>query len=270
MTAEHLITGFVRSLAIAAICLSPPAYAASANIEDRIERYRDAIATDLPAAAQDALLRIEGTPRQLLALRSYLRANARLIERWSWSDDEIESFEKTDGLPRADGGSRSRADALRGGESGLYALCEHRRAKPRHANRALEYERVGTARRDRDRKAVAKELLASHYADPPSTTSIDRFRIFLQRWRPPGAPALAAPGLSLHGQLRAIDFAVYKDGRVIAPTTLTAADAVWKEDGWSEKLKRATIGTRFIGPLTVPDEPWHYEYTPRTRVASEE
>lgn len=270
MTAEHLITGFVRSLAIAAICLSPPAYAASANIEDRIERYRDAIATDLPAAAQDALLRIEGTPRQLLALRSYLRANARLIERWSWSDDEIESFEKTAAyreLMAEVARVQTRFEAENPGYT-LYANTDVRSLDTQieRWNTNESVRRVATA----IRKAVAKELLASHYADPPSTTSIDRFRIFLQRWRPPGAPALAAPGLSLHGQLRAIDFAVYKDGRVIAPTTLTAADAVWKEDGWSEKLKRATIGTRFIGPLTVPDEPWHYEYTPRTRVASEE
>lgn len=110
-------------------------------------------------------------------------------------------------------------------------------------------------------------MLESRYPDRPNEAALGRLAEFLQHWRPKRAAALAAPGLSAHGRLQAIDFAVYKDDQVVAPTTLTNADAVWEEDGWSAKLKEATLGTRFVGPLRSPDEPWHYEYGPRLRTA---
>ena len=46
------------------------------------------------AARQDprvaeALARIDGTGRRLLALRSYLRSRDHLAERWSWTQEQI-------------------------------------------------------------------------------------------------------------------------------------------------------------------------------------
>src|SRR5690606_36923318 len=109
-------------------------------------------------AAQDALLRIEGTPRQLLALRSYLRANARLIERWSWSDDEIESFEKTAAyreLMAEVARVQTRFEAENPGYT-LYANTDVRSLDTQieRWNTNESVQRVATA----IRKAVAKEL----------------------------------------------------------------------------------------------------------------
>ena len=52
----------------------------------------DAAAASLPVQAGEALARIDGQGRQLLAVRSYLRA-ADLAGQWSWSQERIEAYE---------------------------------------------------------------------------------------------------------------------------------------------------------------------------------
>jgi hypothetical protein len=39
---------------------------------------------------------------------------------------------------------------------------------------------------------------------------------------------------------------------------------VWEGQGWARRLAAAMRDTRFVGPLQSPNEPWHYEYLPRT------
>ena len=95
-------------------------------------------------------------------------------------------------------------------------------------------------------------------------------RRFRGRWwlaaiRPgPGDPPspLAAPGLSMHGQSRAIDFQIMKGGRIVAATEVGAVEREWDAAGWTRKLRQAVLAAspRFKGPLAAPDEPWHYEY----------
>jgi hypothetical protein len=58
-----------------------------------VDEYLLAVTHDLPAGAKDALQRIDGKPRQLLAVRGYLRAGEQLQLRWSWSADEIRTYE---------------------------------------------------------------------------------------------------------------------------------------------------------------------------------
>jgi len=57
----------------------------------------------------EALARIDGTGRRLLALRSYLRSGDRLAERWSWTQQQIASSRGR----RAPRSSRPRSTALR-------------------------------------------------------------------------------------------------------------------------------------------------------------
>lgn len=226
----------------------------------QIDRYREALSATLAAQAQSALARIEEAPRQLLALRSYLRAGERLPARWSWSAEQIEAFGRTreyrqlvEDVERV----RSRFEKHNPGYT-LYANTDVRSLDAQierwNANRS-----VGAVAQAIDR-AVRREMLRSDYPARPNAAAVERLATFLRRWRPSRAAALAAPGLSLHGQLRAIDFAVFKDGEIVAPTNLAAAQSVWERQGWSTKLKRATAGTRFVGPLQSPHEPWHYEY----------
>jgi hypothetical protein len=70
--------------------------------------------------------------------------------------------------------------------------------------------------------------------------------------------------LSLHGRSRAIDFQIVRNGRIIAPTEVAKVRSVWEEQGWARRLAAAMRDTRFAGPLQSPNEPWHYEYVPRS------
>jgi hypothetical protein len=268
VTHSHLLT----TLAVLSTCIAAQASLANPvtpGAETRIERYREALTRDLPPQAQRALARIEDASRQWLALRAYIRAGERLVERWSWTDDQIEAFERTphhDAFLAEVRRVQSRFEAENPGYT-LYANTEVR-SLDTQLERWNENASVGRVS-DAVHRAVRRELIESDYPKIPTEAHVDRLATFLRRWNPRSAPALAAPGLSAHGQLRAIDFAVYKEGKIIAPTTLTAADAAWKRDGWAAKLKQATLGTRFIGPLESPDEPWHYEYSAPTRIAGE-
>ena len=115
--------------------------------------------------------------------------------------------------------------------------------------------------------AVAAELAASleqRFARHRADTNADELRNALTEWKPAVAAALAAPGLSAHGQGRAFDFQVERDGQVIASIEAATAHERWDATGWTGKLQTAvrTAGTHFIGPLQSPYEPWHYAYTP--------
>lgn len=271
-----MLKAFLRAVPVAIIAAaafgSTPLLAADSDTEWKVALYRDAVAAEVPPEAQAALARIEGTPRQLLALRSYVRMGERIERRWSWSQEQIEAFSKTPQyrqLVQSVDAIKARFEAENPGYT-LYANTQVRSLDVQIA-RWNRNDSVGEAAKSIQR-AVRKELLKSAYPAQPDEASTKQFREFLRSWYPPRAVALAAPGLSLHGQLRAIDFAVLKDGKIVAPTNLIAAETIWQTEGWSEKLKRATAESGFVGPLQVPNEPWHYEYIGperETRIAGE-
>ncbi len=117
---------------------------------------------------------------------------------------------------------------------------------------------------DRLHEAVVRELAARVYPEHPDLKATLRFAEFLRAWRLVAAAApLAAPGLSLDGRSRAIDFQIVQNERIIAPTEVAKVRSVWERQGWAGKLATVMHGSRFVGPLQSPNEPWHYEYTPR-------
>ena len=77
-------------------------------------------------------------------------------------------------------------------------------------------------------------------------------------------PTLAAPGLSPHGRMRAVDFQVESSRRIVAGTDSTAIASEWIAAGWKARLQAAIVAADvgFHGPLAMPDEPWHYDFRP--------
>jgi hypothetical protein len=238
-----------------AACLTPALSFASMN------EYVLAVTRDLPAPANEALRRIDGKPRQLLAVRGYLRAGQQLQSRWSWSADEIHTYEANGeyaDLLAEIALVRARFEAANPGFS-LYA-------NPTARSLDLQLQRwnsnksVGVVA-ERLQKAAERELALSTYPAHPDAKATLRFADFLRAWRPvPAAAPLAAPGLSLHGRLRAIDFQITRNGHIVAPTEVAKARSVWERQGWAGRLAAVTRDTRFVGPLQSPNEPWHYEY----------
>jgi hypothetical protein len=225
-----------------------------------VHGYLSAIADELPPQAASALQRIDGMPRQLLAARSYLRAANELPSRWSWSADEIRAYESSQeyrDLLDAIAAVRARFEAANPGYS-LYANTQARSLD-------LQLQRWNTNRSvgviaGRLHEAAMRELKTGAYPARADAAATERFSEFLRAWRPSPAAPLAVPGLSLHGRSRAVDFQVTQEGRIVAPTEVAKVQSVWERQGWSRKLAAVMHGTRFVGPLGSPNEPWHYEY----------
>jgi hypothetical protein len=243
---------------------SVPAAESAQATDPILDDSAQAIASELDARVSAVLERIDGTGRRLLALRSYLRSREHLAERWSWTQDQITAFE---------GSPEHRA---------LQAEVERVREAFTRENPGFELW-VNPQVRSLDRQidswngnesvqAAAEEMLASVQeslaALEPAAGRSDRRNAALERLliehMPKPTPTVAAPGLSPHGQMRAIDFQVHKDGQVVAgPKTVTITEE-WDQAGWTARLDAAVraASNRFVGPLATPREPWHYTYTP--------
>lgn len=250
-----------RSLACACVVMlaTTLAHAGSCTRENRalggqFERLQRA----QPEQVRRALDAIDGMGRKLLALRSYLRQQ-NIAVRWSWTQAQIDEYERSDEYRT------------------LLEEIEHIRARFETANPGYQLY-ANTAVRSLDQQidrwnsnrgvAALADDLQSQACSEVSTADRDALRAFLLAWQPPTAAPLAAPGLSLHGRARAIDFQIHQGSRVIAGPEVARIQSDWVAQGWSDKLSAAIrqASTKFDGPLRLPDEPWHYEY----RMASDE
>jgi hypothetical protein len=218
----------------------------------------DTASAGLDARAVDTLHRIRGANRQLLALRAYLRAGDSLSARWSWSEDQLTRY------PTSAEGRAAAADI----DAVVAAFAKANPGYDLQVNRQPRSLEVQLAHWNDNASVTAVAETLAEYLDrrlgstaPPSTMDL---RSALMQWTPDSAAALAAPGLSAHGQGRAFDFAVAHNGEVVAGLEAASAHQRWDEAGWTRKLHAAVAasGKPFVGPLQSPYEPWHYAYTP--------
>lgn len=253
-----------RRIGIAALValLLAPLQLALASTNETLDRYLQQIAAGLPDQTAATLARIDGAPRRLLAARAYLRAGDTLHTRWSWTAEEIQAHAQSpdyrallDETDRV----RKRFEADNPGYS-LYANTEARSLELQIV-RFNSNKSVGRVATTLYTQALA-EIGKPGYGEPEQLDAVTRFKRFLAGWRPPTAAPLAAPGISRHGQLRAIDFQVMKGGAIVAPTETATVKHNWDAPGWTTKLQAAVAGSNFRGPLRSPYEPWHYEYDP--------
>lgn len=243
----------MRSIILALALLSTTA----AFAEPRI----DAVQEKLPEQARNALNGIGEPDRKLLALRSYLRSAKSLEARWSWTQGEIDAYSKSDQYVSAMAAVAAVVKAFEVKNPG-YTL---------HVNtevRSLE-EQLAKWNSNASVKAAATEIDAATtkwLADSPKAGP-DELRNFLVGWKPATTASLAAPGLTAHGRGEAIDFQIAKGSAVIAGADTGAITSKWEAEGWGAKLQEAVRLSMmpFKGPLTDPNEPWHYDYNPPER-----
>jgi hypothetical protein len=208
----------------------------------------------------DALQRIRIADRRLLALSAYLRAGHTLAERWTWSQEQISRY------PATPEGKAATADI----NAVVAAFAAANPGFTLHVNRELRSLEVQIAHWNMDKSVgtAAAALIAAleqRFVGEASTPNMEQLRRTLMEWKPNVAVALAAPGLSPHGQGRAFDFQVERGGHIIAGVDVTSASQQWDAVGWTQKLRAAVrmAGDHFSGPLESPYEPWHYAYVPR-------
>ncbi|NNF78665.1 MAG: hypothetical protein HKN05_11615 [Rhizobiales bacterium] len=221
-----------------------------------------------PSPAKDALTQIPDLGRRLLALRSYARSRAPLVKRWSWTEEEIKAFQ---------GSAEQEALLAEVGEIAAHFAAAnpgfeiYGRTKVRSLDVQIKNwnanQSVGAAGKE-ILQAWEEKFTGKEGASPEGASKT--FWRWLKSFRPSQRARLAAPGLSRHGQARAIDFQLKKDGRIFAGTSVRAVREVWRAEKWDEKLKASidAAGPSFTGPLKNPDEPWHYDYDPKMQVAA--
>jgi len=247
--------------ALAAVGL---AWAAAPGPVTLLQRCVSSISAQLDPRVAQTLDRLDGTGRQLLALRSYLRHAPHLAERWSWTQEEIDAFE----------GSPEQRDLQQEIEKVRTAFIAANPGFELYVNsqvRSLDvqvehWNSNDSVRAAADAMLVAAQALVAAPGFPADRPEQARraLEAFLSGHTPVPTPTIAAPGLSLHGQMRAIDFQVHQGGRVVAgPSTATIATD-WAASGWAAKLAAAVraASDRFVGPQASPPAPWHYTYVP--------
>ena len=240
-----------------------PAWAAAPDT-DPLPSYVTSISAQLDPRVAQTLAQIEGVGRQLLALRSYVRSASHLAERWSWTREQIEAFE----------GSTEQRDLEQEIDRIRTAFVAANPGFELYVNsqvRSLDVQIEHWNSNESVRAAAEEILVATQALIASPGFSADRperarkaLKAFLSGHRPVPTPTIAAPGLSLHGQMRAIDFQVHQGGRVVAgPSTATIATD-WVAAGWATKLDAAVraASNRFVGPQSSPAAPWHYTYVP--------
>jgi hypothetical protein len=262
------ILGAFPALAAATLVL-PPTACAGDDAGATLTQYVETLAAEQDPRVGDTLNRIDGPGRRLLALRSYVRARAHLADRWSWTSEQIAAYEGS-----AEHGELQREiDRVREAFArdnpgfGLWVNPQVRsldiQIEHWNSNESVAAAAEGLL-------AAAGEFIGSPTFPAGQPASATRaLESFLASYVPVPTPTIAAPGLSPHGQMRAIDFQVHQGETIVAGPRTSTIDTEWDGAGWSAKLDAAVraASQRFVGPLASPREPWHYTYSPETVAA---
>ncbi len=234
--------------------------AAQANVD----AYTSAAAQRLDPKVADAVAKIDGAPRRLLALRGYLRSRASLKSKWSWSAAEIARY-KQSAEYKAAMAEVERVKAKFAEQNPGYSITVNTEVRTLEAQIA-SWNRTPSVQQAADAlfAVVQAELAKPGYSAQPDEASLRKFQNFLSNQTLAVAPTVAAPGLSQHGQLRAFDFKISQGGQIVATTESSTVKSVWDAQGWTRKLNAAVTSAsrKFAGPLASPREPWHYTYVP--------
>ena len=232
--------------------------------DDTLNAHLAAVRSMLDPRAASALAQIEGTGRQLLAARSYLRVGPNLAERWSWSDVEIATWQDSPAQSALDAAVARVRTAFESANPG-YTL----HVNPEVRSLEIQLERWNTNPTIASASAALADAAAlavqsQGFPAPGTALAQTAFGDFLRAFAPSPTPPLAAPGLSAHGQMRAVDFVVKQGERIVAGASTADIAAIWTGQGWAERLNAAVLasGAPFAGPLRIPAEPWHYDYRP--------
>ena len=259
---KHGICGGTAALSIAiaaSVLLISGAPAAQGASESRLSADAAALAARLDPRVPDAIARIPDLGRRLLALRSYLRAGSSLPKRWSWTEAEISEFEQSQEILDAHAELDRVVAAFASAYPG-YTLYVNRQV------RSLELQ-IERWNENASVETASKALLADlNHARAPRRAKerVDWLQRTLAESTLAAPVTLAAPGLSAHGQARAFDFQIERDGQIVAGTEAARAAEEWDAAGWTTRLRCVVrqVSAYLNGPLEAPHEPWHYTYVP--------
>ncbi|MET0280348.1 MAG: hypothetical protein ABW278_04380 [Steroidobacteraceae bacterium] len=221
--------------------------------------HLQALAATLDPRAAATLSRMPDQGRQLLAARAYLRAGGQIGDRWSWSAAQAQAFAQSAEKASLDA-AIARVNCIFSAANPGYTLF----VNPQFRSLDIQLQRWNSNDSVERAAASMQQAAAAARLPPPASPGATRqFSEWLRGQQPRPVPTLAAPGLSPHGQARAVDFQVQLQGSLVAAADSASIAARWVEPGWAQKLATAIQAAGgFTGPLKTPDEPWHYTYQP--------
>ncbi len=235
-----------------------------AAADELVAAHLAALRDTLDARAAAALDRIEGLGPRLLAARSYLRSTARLPERWSWTQEQIDAYQGSPAQALLVAEIARVREVFEAGNPG-YTLF----VSPQVRSLDIQLQHWNQNRSVADAGSNLLEALrgivgAKGFPAPGNKEALTRFSQALKAHKLEPTPALAAPGLSPHGQMHAVDFQVRQGVLTVAGPSTAQVQAIWLGQGWRDRLETAIrhASDKFRGPLQNPDEPWHYDYHP--------
>ena len=244
-------------LVLALVAVAQPALSA-----DKMTSCLTAIANKLDHRAAEVINHLSGLGRQLLAARSYLRSADDLADRWSWSQQQIDAYQGSHAQQQLDLEINQVSVEFEFLNPGFTL---HFNPDVRSLEVQIEHWNSNTsvaAAAEELQVSATTFLTSGAIAKASASDGCDSFAIFLVAYVPGTAATIAAPGLSSHGQMRAVDFQIVRDGQTVAATDTHDIERDWIQAGWRDKLAAAVIasGAQFVGPMEKPDEPWHYTY----------
>lgn len=187
--------------------------------------------------------RADPQPAKLLALRRYLRlGGTKVVARWAWTAEETlaKSKEGTTKLLYDEAAKVQTKFAEQNSACSLtVSPLRDLRKQVGLWNKNNTVQQAGE-RLVKDMQAVLK---GASYPEPPTPISVANFKKKLQFAAVTPEPTSAAPGLSDHGQARAVDFVVSKSGAVVATTESGSVKTVWRgKEQWEAKLIKGGQG----------------------------
>jgi hypothetical protein len=245
---------------VAMLILLPAAHADVTTGATAVEALALGIAANTDPRVAEMLPRIDGVGSRLLALRSYLRSGERLSERWSWTQEQIAAYAGSIEQQELNAEVQRVREAFEQSNPGFELFVNPQ-------VRSLDIQLASW--NSNESVAAASARLVQDAIAYLGTASGDAARAamleaFLKSYAPEPVPTVAAPGLSPHGQMRAIDFQVHRGEEIVAGPDTHTIGSTWEQGGWAARLDTAVreASRKFIGPLVSPREPWHYTYTP--------
>lgn len=258
---------------ITALQVIAPLHAGASDltgVDARIEAHLDFLRQQFDPRVVATLDRIDGLGRRVLAARSYLRVHSSIAERWSWSQAQIDRYEGSP-LQRALDAEIGKVRAVFEAENPGHTLWVNPQVRSVEQQIERWNANPSVAAAADSMLGTLRSAMAAGRAPPVGTArGRDWFVEVLRGTVPNPTPALAAPGLSRHGRMQAVDFQVQRGDRIIAGTSRDDVERVWEAQGWCERLVYAVraASDRFEGPLVTPNEPWHYEYRAEAAVVA--
>ncbi len=206
--------------------------------ELKLTSYYIDLALTFPSYVIETLNRIDND-LQILALRRYIRKRGDLNTQWAWSETRVKQYLNSPQYTQV----RTKIDLVKTKFASMNPGYSLGVSPIRDLSRQIRLwnhnKKVRTAASYLQTNCI-KDIESS--PDLIDRESLNNFKSYLEHSHVNPEPTSAAPGLSDHGQMNAVDFVILQGQKQIAGTSTSSIPIVWEgSECWAQKLNVAVI-----------------------------